>query len=353
MSQGNEENVYYNMTLHNVNNFVIPAYLYDQRSSCILNNTTGYSCSVVRFSFPASSIPLLIAPSLLVVGGSTAYSVTLGFGAFLYQEFVPYTQHAFGNAILYPELFVYFSYQQFCDDVNIAFANALNTLKFNHPACISVEPPRIYYNQNTETFNIYMDTSYVDGTGNGANIYFNTLLSNLFQTFNYERLGFDLPSGADSRLEVTRAVLTSISNVVPRLNVPFEIANIVTFLVVLDQQCSSIQNFNSLSSIVLKSDRLPIVNEYLTNRSFNNLNVSSNSSSIVTDFEPNFSIARDIRSIYTYLPTAEYRRISMLPMVRVDTIDIRFLMVDTNGNTYNLFLLPDQTCTIKILFTKN
>jgi hypothetical protein len=349
-----EDNVYYNMTLHNIDDSPIPAYIYDQRSSCVLNDTTGYSCSIIRFSFPSSSIPLLIAPPLLNIAGNTAYSITLSFGASLYQEFVPYTSYVSGLANLYPELFVYFSYQQFCNDVNRAFLTAFNTLKLNNPACVSIEPPRIYYNAKTETFNIYLDRTYEDGFVNGIGIYFNNLMSNLFQTFPYQFLGFGNGGGADSRLTIVPSVLTSIDNAVPRLNVPLEIANIPTFLVLLDQQCSSIYNFNSILSIVLKSDRLPIVNEYLSNRSFNqNYNVGSNFSSIVTDFEPNFNQATDIRSVYTYLPTAEYRKISMMPGVRVDTVDMRFLMVDMNGNSYNLFLLPDQTCTIKILFTKN
>jgi len=353
--QGNEDNVYYNMALHNINDFPVPAYIYEQRSSTVIRDTTGYKCSIVRFTFPSSSIPLLIAPQLLVLGGNTSYSITLNFGALSYQTFVPYTSHVANNTNLYPDLFVYYTYQQFCDDMNIAFVTSFNTLKLNNPACVSVLPPKIYYNTTTETFNIYLDSTYQDGTVNGINIHFNSLLSNLLQTFVYDYVNYNGANGNDSRLQITPSTLTSISNVVPRLNVPFEIANEPTFLLLLDQQCSSIQNFNSVASIFLRSDLLPAINEYSPSiQSFSqNLNVASNSSPNVSDFEPNFTIARDMRSIYTYLPTAEYRRISLQPAVKIDKLDMRFLFTDTNGNTRSLYLLPNQTCTIKILFTRN
>ena len=345
-----EDIIYYNTILHNKNRFVIPASTLDQRDRDILSTTNEWEMSITRFTIPTNLLPLLIIPDRTV----NTYSVTLSCNGNDYQQFVPYTQSSF-RGLYGREVQAYYDIQAFLDDVNSALLLAFADVLFNNPACVSTQPPRFYYDSVTSLISCYVDRGFIDGTLNGVSMYMNTILFNLFQAFIAEYLPTPQPLGKDIRFKILDSNTLAISNVIPRVNVPNAIANINVTLLQLQQTFICISNFFSVRSLVITTSQIPVQQEYLPNISSNlqNQNVSNTNRSIVSDFEiPAITDQNSFRTSITYIPTAEYRMISLLGDQSLNRVDFQVLFTDTNGLFYPLYLDVDKTISIKTMFRR-
>lgn len=341
-------NIYYNSSLHNTNSAPIKSIIYDQRDKNVIDEADEYELSIIRFSIPTQLIPILVAPSFINV-----YSITLTFGASSFQKFVPYTNVSALN--LYDNAVAYYNYQDFLDDVNTAFTDSFNDLKFLFPGCVCTQPPSLFYNPNTQKISMYLESGYTDGTVNGANIYMNQILYNLFQAFSVDYFQSPQANGKDVRFRILASNTTAITNAIPRLGYPTYISTLaVANLMQLEQSFSSISNFTSIKKIVIMSGQLPTVPEYLPNNTSlsQSSNVSSNNKPIISDFVVTSLPPELWRTGISYLPTAEYRMISLVGNQNINKIDIQVAFVDNNDTFYPLFLDVNQTFDVKMLFRR-
>lgn len=341
-------NIYYNAIIHNTFSSPRPATIYDQREKNVVDVADEYELSIVRFSIPMNLVPILIAPSFINV-----YSVCLTFGVLNYQKFVPYTSVSSNG--LYGTNQVYYNYQDFLDDVNTALADAFFDLKTANPGCVCTQPPSFFYDPNTQRINMYVESTYIDGTVNGATIFMNSILFNLFQAYSAQYFAAPQAAGKDVRFRILASNTTAITNVLPRLGYPLYISTLpVANLVQVQQSFSAISNFTSIRSIIITSGQLPTMPEYLPNVATydQGSNVSTNNKPIVSDFEIPSMAPENTRDIAVYLPTAEYRMISLLGNMPVTKIDLQAYFTDINGNFYPLFLDVNQTFSVKLLFRR-
>ncbi len=339
-------NLYYNIVLHNTGTAPIPITVKDQRAKTLIDDPSEYEVSIVRFTIPTSLIPILIAPSFI-----NQYSVTLTFNGTPYQQFVPYTQTDLTN--LYPTAQTYYNYQDFLNDVNTAFNTAFGDLKTVNPGCVCMYPPSLFYDANTQRINMYIESTYIDGTVNGANIFMNKLLFNLLQAFSVQYFNTPAPTGMDVRFIILSSNTVAITNITPRLGFPTYIATLPAGnLIQLPQSFTTLSNFTSIRSVVLTSGLIPTLPEFLPDKTDGSQSnqVATNSKSIISDFEVTSLAPQQWRSNLTYLPTAEYRMISLLGNQPLTVIDINAYFVDVNGVFYPLSIDVNQTFNVKFLF---
>jgi hypothetical protein len=100
---------------------------------------------------------------------------------------------------------------------------------------------------------------------------------------------------------------------------------------------------------------IPVVSEYLPDTpmvSDQNSNVSANFLSIITDFVITRQDAKPRDNSFVYLPTAEYRMFSLLGNVPLRRLDIQAYFTTYGGHSLPLFLPPDGSMTLKLMFRK-
>jgi hypothetical protein len=195
----------------------------------------------------------------------------------------------------------------------------------------------------------------MDGTVNGINIFMNQILYNLFQAFSVDYFLPPQANGKDIRFRILPSNTTAITNVLPRLGYPTYISTLaVTNLMQIEQSFSTISNFTSIKKIVIISGQLPTVPEYLPNTttSSQSSNVSSNNKPIVSDFIVTSLPPESWRTGISYLPTAEYRMISLVGNQNINKIDLQVYFVDNNDVFYPLFIDINQTFDVKLLFRR-
>lgn len=348
IKQCDVNNIYYNAILHNTQDGPRIATVYDQREKNVISVANEWEVSIVRFTVPTNLLPILIAPSFINV-----YSVCLTFGSSNYQQFVPYTNVS--NRNLYNNAQAYYCYQDFLDDVNTALSVAFTDLKLANPGCVCTQPPSFFYDPATEKINLFVESTYTDGTVNGVNIFMNSILFNLLQAFSAEYFTTPQSNGKDVRFRILNSNSTAITNVLPRLGYPTYISTLaVANLMEVEQEFSCISNFTAVRSIAIITGQLPIIPEYLPNvATYDQLvNISANNKQIISDFEIPTLKPEDSRTTITYLPTAEYRMVSLTGFQNVNKIDLQVFFSDINGVYYPLFLDVNKTFSVKLLFRR-
>ena len=111
-----------------------------------------------------------------------------------------------------------------------------------------------------------------------------------------------------------------------------------------------------MTGLVFTSSLLPINNELVPSISLGGGapgGVQRNSLSVLTDFEiSQTSSTSGPRGSVQYLPTAEYRMISMTGNNAIDTIDINVFWIDKRGILRPVMLSPGAGMNIKLMFRK-
>lgn len=283
--------------------------------------------------------------------------------------------------------------------MNEAIKLAFNDLKTAVPANPCTQPPYFLYNPSEGTIDFICQQQFV---GN-IDFFWNAEAYTFFDNFNVSFIGFNQPSGCDVKMIISNnknncycecpIYLTVITtNGSPTItstglfstsvdgslisgpgipeNSVITYVNPNTITISMNSTASAtitakIENCNLLKikceypsiylwsdvkSIVLTSSLLPVKEEFTPS-----LNESSEDTSqrILTDFEPPFSIAGELRSYYQYLPTAEYRRIDLKGINPLNNFDISVYWKSKTGQIYPVYLIPGYSpISVKILFEK-
>lgn len=371
----NPEHVYYDMIFRNFNSSQfesnIPLNFQETRDKPILNKASDYELSIVRFCLDTHALPIFIPdiersqanPNL------TIYTVTLE-----HDDGVTITTTPPESVIFVPDdkaqsippapinnpyglqtdsLYYYiYSYESFIRMINTALLNAMNALIALVPALAGIEQPFLCWNPTTHSADLYCRVSHFDESITPAlltpkiSIYFNRPLFSYFNSFPHEKY---LYNNANNRHY--RIVCDSCNNVRAGTY-----DGGVDLLIKVQQEYSTTPSLCPIGSIMFVTNTMPVVSNLLSvpqifdnGRQIQLTNSNNNYSNIITDIQ---SLDNGYRSTLLYTPSAEYRYISLTNDAPLKQIDITVIWSDKQGRHRNLFLPPNTSCSLKIMFKR-
>ena len=359
----------------------------DIRSTSILTYPHLYELSVVRFNLEtANSLPLWIPsiqppkPPIIVriIGmdipfpqpyepNLTTYSFTLDYKQAdgqpfsSGQTFVEYEPSDYSAALPTGDGDTYIPYyyvksfntivQMFNNALTKAFVK-LKTVADNPP---SQYPPFFEWNSDTSKFILNADVmgyNLNNEIENYISIYCNSALYTLISGFESDYYGVKALNGKNYRFKMRTD---------PRgLNL-FQIDySQKYFAIQLYQEYSSGSLFSPVASIVFTTNMLPVIpanssQPTIFNGSGSLINSGNNNNltTMITDFESQDNNGYGFAGSLTYIPSAEYRFISLNNgNDKINNIDITVYWKDQYSKLHPFYLLPGCKCDIKILFRK-
>jgi hypothetical protein len=328
-----------------------------------------------------------------------------------YQQYITYVSSYAYFPSTVEQYYYIFSFTAFIDMINTAFNGAFNALKATNPAIAPSIKPVFYYDPNTSLISLIVQETYI----NNIDIYFNSNLFKFFESFYVDYFSFNAPFGKDVMLKIydndlncfsgcpeyktittannstaiTSAGLFTIHDIGATISGHHFLENTIITAVTdannatisqpatgngavtakvqhndllkITQDYQTLSSWAQVQSIVFTSSTLPIEAEYTpivylsnnTNNQFSNIGLSEESSQkILTDFEIPIAIGSDIRNVYNYVPSGEFRRISLTGSGDIKYIDIQCWWKDAKGELHRIFLLPNtfKNLSIKLLF---
>jgi hypothetical protein len=360
------DKVYYDMVISNLNNTNSKppfAYYNENRSSPIIYDPFKYNLIIARWQLDTNYLPIFIPliqsssndPNLTIYSITLEYSGSIGNPA--YVNFAPQNLVAsVPNAPLYNSTqlqdnsqgyYDIYTYQYWIYLVNLCFQQAYTNLD---TAYIGVLPSLFAPVMTWDTQNnIGIINADILGYGvGGIKVYFNQALSQLFSS-----LPFTINSFSDAYNRNFQLQINSFS-VANQADYPsFGTADFTGYQIF--QEFSTISSWNPVLSIVLVSNTLPIVpnNEGVPSVVINGINQQQSGnnnvqSQVITDFVTDGIY----KPIITYIPSAEYRRISLVGDKPISNVDISVMYKDRLGRLNPVLLPAGCSISIKFLFEK-
>lgn len=334
--------LYQNFSLTNHGIYPILATITDQRDSVILEKPCDWEMSIVRFQINGDSIPLF--RPVLIAPLTTNMSVTLFFSGTYFLQNVMVTPDEVKDGIFY--------YSPYIDHVNDALAAAFVALKAAFPGASATSPPYLALNPITQLINLYVQDDYLKSNpgaiGIGFNQYLFTIIDFPYSQFN----GYSTLNGYDYVIDIdNHAVLLPAA---PRIGYPFAINGFAGDVLQVSQEFPTLHLWDTVKSIIFTTSLIPVVKEILPNSfsSDQSNNVSNNSLSILTDFNIPKNANEPRPSIFDYVPSGEYRMISMSQCNPYKVGDVTANYQDYSGQIFPINLLSVTNFDMKAMYRK-
>ena len=225
-------------------------------------------------------------------------------------------------------------------------------------------PPFMEWDNTAYTASLHLDPYYFDttpanqflgasGFSMGANakyeIYFNTRLYQLFNTFPATYMS------ATGDLNYRLDVFAKPNNT---SKLPVNDANgEQMYLINMPQEISTISNMTPLDSIVFTSTSLPIHPSLSSApKVISSTNITSsgnglpNITNVLTDFQIALSATNHYKPVIAYAPQGEYRLIDMYGNKDLSRIDLQVYWKDKKGVLHPMLLHPGCSASVKFLF---
>lgn len=303
------------------------------RSGPIIDNPEDYFCSIVRFTIPLTSVPLMRWFSGLNF-------VSVQYSGLTSTQEAKYIQTDFNSHGDVPSAIVpggVYSYQTVCQSVNAAISTCCTTLG------LPVAPYMTFADAKfTITFPSSWNDSYPFSNPSKPHLFFDRNLFGLFVSF--QNMSFDLNQN-NSYLDYL-IICTDNKN------------NTVGATLTNTQEWDSLQYMNQLSNISIVSQKLPCIGDDLANTALQSGTFGSESIKVITDFEIDKSPPGSQRSQAQYQASV-YRYIDLIGQKSLLSLDFSFftywedLLNVNNVNAYRpLFLNPYESLSLKIMFKK-
>jgi hypothetical protein len=343
----------------------------DIRSTPILTYPHLYELSVVRFQIQtANSLPLWI-PSIQFDQinfdpNLTIYSFTLEYffdgetysSGQTYVQYIPSDKSQpipTSNETHIPYYYVK-SFnaivEMFNNALNTAFQRLANSAGYFGVNLPTQNRPFFEWDSDSSKFILNGDVEGFDSnnTDNHISIYCNTGLYTLISGFQSDYYGTKALEGKNYYLKLSKDIR--------ELNL-FKI-NDTYSVIQLQQEYSSASLFTPISSIVFTTNLIPVLPSNSTKPTiFNgsgdltNSGNNNNLTNMITDFESQDNNGYGFSGSLSYIPTAEYRFISLNNgNEKINNIDISVYWKDAYSHLHPLYLYPGMKCDIKILFRK-
>jgi hypothetical protein len=355
-----------------------PAKFSEVRDEPLLKGSPkNYNMSVIRFTIPTSYIPIQFFPVQYDTLNPTnpnksIYSITLSYDGNDFQQFLEWETQDNGVSVPPPpsagvdirnyqynpeylEYYSLYSFNHFCELIN----NALDVCYQTNivPLLPAPTPPNLYkspfitFDGKTNLFTIHTPATFLDTNPLPVELYFNTFLNENFDT-SYDTTfnAYTAPDGKNVKYNIVDFGGTNFQIDADEESGGFYI---------LGQEFDTTGQMTSFTSLIIRSNSLPIVNEALSLQprpdSIQGTGIGGGSESIISDFEIDIgsSGTRNLRAFIHYIPTAEYRRITLQGDSPIYRIDVEILWKDNYDNLYPVLIPPHDIATIKILFEEN
>lgn len=364
------EKIYFNVSIphddaKSIRGSPTPAVYNTVRDEPILMDPSKYNMSVIRFTIPTATIPIQYFPIIYNPNDPndvnySVYTITLRYQNVDYTEHLnwipqsPNTQlpappSPLPNTIVYndPNFLAYYSlysFNHFCMLINNALSDAFNNILPNIPPPSQgkvYNPPYLKFDGNSFLFSFVVSDLFLEENPNKIDIYFNTSLSNNFDSsFHKYFYGFQIPDK-----NFRHIFSSSLENEVISSDTEEN-----GYLYKYTQEFDSSGLMTSFKSLIIRSNALPVRNEGITTQGVKSGQISSGTRSILTDFEIDEASFKNLKNYVHYVPTSEYRRIDMSSNVPLKQLSLEILWSDNYDNLYPLLIPSHEIATIKILF---
>lgn len=311
----------------------------------VLNDTSKYYCSIIRFDIPLNNIPLVVMPidatqndpdlSLIVFGISylgTNYPVPVVYtpmnncAAPIPAGSAPY----FTNMQLTSPYYYVYSITQMLNMFNTAVTAAVVAAGF-----LASTAPYYSFDPNTQLFSLTVNSTFY---ATGATLYLNAYAYNYLASFQYFFVGFNKPGSNEYQMQLSPLPPGAPSGG------PY----------VYVEDYISIDLWFVLRKLLITTNTLPVVQEIVPaqNPSSGQSTGVSSSIPIITDFVPALTFSNEARSIAYYNPTSQYRLVDMNANTPLYKINLNIQWEDKQGNLYPLYLSVLQQASIKLAFLR-
>jgi hypothetical protein len=403
-SDSGPDYLYYDLLVSNLNNDTAvlppPLQFMETRSIPILKSTEDYDLSITRFQLSTTCLPVVrptIQPNQTDLN-LTAYVISMAYAYdgvdYTYSQnvrFVP--QNLSAGIPVAPSMtlsglqdnstgyYNLYSKEYFVAMINNAFS-ACNTglievllrAGIYPPTGAEAEPPILLFDTSTSLSTVYVpamvDSSTVGyrwqtwnqgyqstPTSGTFRLYFNSALYSLFSSLPcLNSNGYINPFSGVTNTNMVHQLLIPASPNFVTLAMPIGGTSQYQCWPVV-QEYTTVASWSPVASIVFTSTTLPVQGNLLSNPLIyvNNQQVGlpssgSNFGTILTDFT-----STDFKSdgSVTYIPTAEYRRISLIGNRPLISVDVGVFWLDKHTQQLQPFyLLAGDTLTMKLLFER-
>jgi len=334
--------VYYNATMVNNTAGRVLADIQDGRSVPIIEVPEQWEMSVVRFDVDSILLPVALFP--LGTGTNTQLSFTFRSSGVNYGPYYVQAQDPTGfvqSIALGTEM------------INDVFTTAWPLIGGSKPQF----PPRLVWDPTTQLFRLYFSPDYAT-TYNDFAIYMNEVAYKYLYAFPAIIIGPQQPLNKDVLLFTWNAnyVQTAATS---RVGLPLSLQSPGYYpagnLVYLEQSAKSISNWQAARTIYLTTSSLPIQRESIPGAVGygQNGSTSSNSIPMITDFIlPQDQNPMEAHSRIEYLPTAEYRMISLGGREPIYQVTLQAWWTSYTGAAYQIQLPPNGVFSAKIMFRR-
>lgn len=362
------DKVYYDMVISNLNNTNQKppvAYYNETRSSPIIYDPYKYDLVVARWQLDTNYLPIFI-PMIQTNSNDpneTIYSITLQWGVYVgapaYVSFLPQnkvapvplppsstTNKLQDNSNGYYDIY---TYQYWIYLVNQCFQTAYdNLVAVAIGALPSAYAPVMTFDTLNNIAIINADVDGYDLNAGGIKIFFNQAMGQLFSSFPFYIESFNDTYNRNFLIQTNVFSVANIADYPPTGTTLFSAYQVF-------QEFSTISAWNPIISIALASNTLPIVpnNEGVPSVIINGVNQQqSGNNNIQSQIITDFATDGIYKPIITYIPSGEYRRVSLVGDKPLSNIDISVYYKDRQGRLNPVLLPAGCSISIKFLFEK-
>ncbi len=311
----------------------------------VISNPSEYYCSVIRFSIPLETIPILHFPldtlqanpniSYLTVGISTTPT-----GGVLFPQKVIYNPPnnitpptsfggTFTNAQATLTYYDIFSFLNFINMFNTALQASVTA------SGLPVTAPFYIWNPVTQLFSLVVAQNFI--TAN-LGIFVDRYALNYVNSFQFF---FDSTSAAQNFLFFH--ILT-----------PTPFGSPVGGPYIYVEDYISVSLWYDLRKLIIKTTTIAVTPENVPtqNPSLNSTSGLVSYSPILTDFVIAFDNSTQAQTVAVYNPSAQYRLVDMTSNSPLNKINLSVFYLDKFGNEFQVYIGPTQQISIKLGFFK-
>lgn len=344
----------------------------------LLENPSDWEMAIVRgteecgFNLPIYIFPVQINQSNVNLGVQSVtitmdIKVPAGTTSYVSQQFLQWIPEDQLAQIPLPpstsqnvnnQYYWVYTYSHYVDIINTALQACITDISTRSGLQLKTTAPILTYEPTSKLFSIYYDTQGFGGNARAskgtsqdenATLFMNSSLFQMFYSFPSLYVNNDIANfGTAYKL-----------NVVNKVGLNNYTYNDISYFV-MTQDCNSLTCWSPISCIAYKSDFLPVKKEYTSNPIIYD---SSNVGAVVQSTYLNESVITDVslaldspdqyRELLTYVPSGEYRMLSLVGNQPISKIDISLYYRLKMTNQLIPVRMPNySTVTLKILFRR-
>ena len=327
----------------------------------ILAKCSDYFVSVIRFVIPLDTIPLAVMPIIPNQGNANLTPMIIGIN-YLGTDYpvsvlyIPDNNQAAPDQnqptqVITPYYYTY-TYQKFIFMFNVALNEAWIDSGLGGPDGVfpNLVPPFLYLNPATQLVSIVVNSVFTTIAGGQPFIFWNQPVEHYLEAIEVFFYGYNQPNGKDFQLSLNFP--TPDKFYAPLFTPATDIAPAITYYQ-FTQEYPVLQYWTSLRKIIISTNTIPIINEYIpsSNNSTNPNGVAA-SFPVLTDYAPAIELAGQSRAIAYYFPTSQYRLVDMVSDSPLQKVDLKIFWEDVRGNLYPLTISLFQQASVKLAFLK-